>query len=392
MTRWARTLGRMCQMVAQSRSMPGMRQTIEFIRSGGIGKVRLAHALCYKRRPSIGLVDTPAPLSPGLDFDLWAGPAPAVVPRRERLHYDWHWNRLTGNRDLGNHNPHELDKARWGLGKQTLPTRVVSVGGRLGSWSGGTDQLHYDNFLEAVRSRDRSRLHLDIEEGHLSSALTHLGNVSWALGEPVDPGTRQARGRRWPPRCRKWPRRSPLSLSICWPTPSTSRPRPSCSAASWRSIRPPSDRRIPRPTRCSPASIAGATDCRGPEPGPIVGRRFTAVPRGCESRTPATHGTWGSPSVTKSHAPCSDFPKGSVASVTSASRPSMAAGDGPRVRTDWEPSSEMSSVSRRPPCRASSRWRWPGDRFAVAHPRAAGRNIARGQDSAETPGRIGPAG
>ena len=265
-TQWARKLGRICQMGAQSRSMPGMRQAIQFIHSGGIGAVRLAHALCYKRRPSIGLVDTPAPLPAGLDFDLWAGPAPAVVPHRERLHYDWHWNRLTGNGDLGNQNPHELDKARWGLGKHSLPTRVVSLGGRLGyrdngdtansqitlfqwddamvvsevrgleitspptiarqagpvavaniwwgtdgyvvtpnyksgvafdydgkqlgTWSGGSDQLHYDNFLEAVRSRDRSHLHLDIEDGHLSSAMAHLGNVSWALGEHAPLGTR----------------------------------------------------------------------------------------------------------------------------------------------------------------------------------------------------------
>ena len=265
-TQWARKLGRLCQMGAQSRSMPGMRQAIEFIHAGKIGKVKVAHALCYKRRKSIGLVDTPAPLPAGIDFDLWAGPAPAVVPRRERLHYDWHWNQLTGNGDLGNQNPHEIDKARWGLGKHTLPTQVVSLGGRLGyqdngntansqvslfkwddalvisevrglelktkptiarqagpvgvaniwwgtegyvvapnyssgmafdydgkelaSWKGGSDQLHYDNFLDAVRSRDRATLHLDIEEGHLSSAMAHLGNVSWGLGEQASLGTR----------------------------------------------------------------------------------------------------------------------------------------------------------------------------------------------------------
>ncbi|NDC54008.1 MAG: gfo/Idh/MocA family oxidoreductase [Planctomycetia bacterium] len=265
-TDWARKLGRICQMGVQSRSNTGMRQAIEFIHAGTIGAVKVAHALCYKRRPSIGLVDTPAPLPPGIDFDLWAGPAPAVVPHRRKLHYDWHWNRLTGNGDLGNQNPHELDKARWGLGKNTLPKRVVSLGGRLGyhdngdtansqlslfqwddaivisevrgleiktpptiarqagpvavadiwwgtegyvvapnynsgvafdydgkqlgKWSGGTDQLHYDNFLEAVRSRDRSHLHLDIEEGHLSSALAHLGNVSWSLGKEAPLGTR----------------------------------------------------------------------------------------------------------------------------------------------------------------------------------------------------------
>jgi hypothetical protein len=114
-----------------------MRQAIEFIHAGKIGTVRVAHALCYKRRKSIGLVDTPAPLPAGIDFDLWAGPAPAVIPNRERLHYDWHWDQLTGNGDLGNQNPHEIDKARWGLGKHTLPTEVVSLGGRLGYQDNG---------------------------------------------------------------------------------------------------------------------------------------------------------------------------------------------------------------------------------------------------------------
>jgi predicted dehydrogenase len=253
-------------MGAQSRSMTGMRKAIEFIRSGKIGPVRVAHAVCHKRRKSIGRVDTPAPLPAGIDFDLWAGPAPAIVPIRERLHYDWHWNRLTGNGDLGNQNPHELDKARWGLGKTDLPRRVVSLGGRLGyvdngdtpnslvtifqwddavivsdvrglpvkadvaraadavplrvgniwwgttgyvvstnyssaaafdydgqelaNWQGGLYQQHFANFIKGVKSRRYEDLHLDIADGHLSSALSHLGNVSFALGEPVAPGTR----------------------------------------------------------------------------------------------------------------------------------------------------------------------------------------------------------
>ena len=267
MTQWARKLGRMCQMGVQSRSMTGMRETLDFIHSGKIGKVTAARAICYRSRPSIGLVDTPAPIPEGLDFDLWCGPAPKVVPTRKRLHYDWHWVQVTGNGDLGNQNPHELDKARWGLQKQELPKRVVSLGGRLGyidngdvansqvtaflwddallisdvrglpiktpvtfglkggpfkgacniwhgtegyvvgpnynsgvafdndgneigKWTGGAYQAHFANFVKAIRSRNYKDLHLDIEDGHLSSALAHLGNVSWKLGKVVPPGTR----------------------------------------------------------------------------------------------------------------------------------------------------------------------------------------------------------
>ena len=267
MTQWARKLGRMCQMGVQSRSMPGMRDTLEFVKSGKIGEVKVAKAICYRRRGSIGLVETDAPVPEGMDFDLWCGPAPKVLPKRKRLHYDWHWVFETGNGDLGNQNPHELDKARWGLGKQELPKKVVSIGGRLGyidngdvansqvsiyqwddallisdvrgldiktkitfglkggpfdgacniwygtsgyavgpnytsgiafdydgnelgRWSGGSYQAHFANFLKAVKSRDYKDLHLDIGDGHLSSALAHLGNVSYRLGKEVPLGTR----------------------------------------------------------------------------------------------------------------------------------------------------------------------------------------------------------
>lgn len=42
---------------------------------------------------------------------------------------------------------------------------------------GGGD--HFDNFFRAVRSRKTSDLNADILEGHLSSALCHLGNISY---------------------------------------------------------------------------------------------------------------------------------------------------------------------------------------------------------------------
>ncbi len=44
---------------------------------------------------------------------------------------------------------------------------------------------HFANFLKAVRSRKHEDLFADIEEGHLSSALCHMGNISYLLGSPV---------------------------------------------------------------------------------------------------------------------------------------------------------------------------------------------------------------
>lgn len=54
-------------------------------------------------------------------------------------------------------------------------------GEMVAKFSGGAD--HFANFLTAVRSRKRSELHADILEGHLSSGLCHLGNISYRLGQ-----------------------------------------------------------------------------------------------------------------------------------------------------------------------------------------------------------------
>jgi predicted dehydrogenase len=53
-------------------------------------------------------------------------------------------------------------------------------------FSGGAD--HYANFIKAVRSRKHSDLNADIEEGHISSALCHTGNISYYLGSEASPG------------------------------------------------------------------------------------------------------------------------------------------------------------------------------------------------------------
>lgn len=55
-------------------------------------------------------------------------------------------------------------------------------------FGGGTEADHYDNFVRAVRSRKAEELHADILDGHLSSALCHLGNISYRLGSPVVAG------------------------------------------------------------------------------------------------------------------------------------------------------------------------------------------------------------
>jgi predicted dehydrogenase len=251
----ARKYKRICQTGTQCRSQQGTIDAIEYIKAGKIGKVTVARGLCYKRRDSLGLCGGPQPVPETIDYNLWTGPAPLKPPHRNTkqhgtVHYDWHWFWDYGNGDLGNQGIHQMDIARWGLGKDSLPTSVIGLGGRFGykddgetpnthlsffdygdaqlifevrglpedaeylgakvgnifhgeegyvvlnkytggaafdkdgklveSFSGKGD--HHANFIQACRSRKYTDLRADILEGHLSSALCHLGNISYLLG------------------------------------------------------------------------------------------------------------------------------------------------------------------------------------------------------------------
>src|SRR6185295_13596729 len=46
---------------------------------------------------------------------------------------------------------------------------------------------HQANFIKAVRSRKQEDIVAPILDGHLSSALCHLGNISYRVGKQVPP-------------------------------------------------------------------------------------------------------------------------------------------------------------------------------------------------------------
>ena len=97
-----------------------------------LGKILYARIVNYKRRESIGKITTPGPIPQTCDYNLHSGPIPIMPLPRQNLHYDWHWQWLTGNAELGNNGSHQLDFCRWALGKTNLPQKVISFGGRFG--------------------------------------------------------------------------------------------------------------------------------------------------------------------------------------------------------------------------------------------------------------------
>jgi predicted dehydrogenase len=252
----ARKLGRICQAGTQNRSNAAWIEAIQYIRDGKLGRVDLARSIVYGRRDSIGGPGT-CEIPAGVDYDLWLGPAAKVPLTRPKFHYDWHWVWNTGNGELGNNNIHSLDVCRWGLGVTGLGNSVFSYGGRFGyadagetpntqvvvydfgdttivsetrglktepfrpgSKDGclfygtegiiaegshfdpqgklvrtfsGKSQDHFANFLKAVRSRKVSDLNADILEGHQSTALCHIGNISYRLGQAASPDSIERR-------------------------------------------------------------------------------------------------------------------------------------------------------------------------------------------------------
>ena len=125
----ARKYNRIVQQGSQSRSSPALQEAVQKMRDGEFGEVYMARGLCYKWRDTIGKTPVSSRCRPGVDYDLWTGPAPKREFTKNRFHYNWHWFWDTGNGDLGNQGIHEVDIARWGLGV-THPTKVSAIGGK----------------------------------------------------------------------------------------------------------------------------------------------------------------------------------------------------------------------------------------------------------------------
>jgi predicted dehydrogenase len=244
MVQAARRHNRVVQVGTQRRSAPDCQSALELVRSGKLGKIPFAKAWIAGHRPSIGhRKDGPVPK--GVDYDLWQGPAPSRPFNPNRFHYEWHWFWDYGTGELGNNGIHGLDLARWLLSldapvrvsagggnyfydddRQTPDTQVVTfdfptcsmvwehrIWSRTGNegqgfgvtlygehgtlifdnhgWhvkdgitasdkSGEMQRAHVRNFLDSIKNGRRPNA--DIEEGHKSTRLCHLGNIAFRTG------------------------------------------------------------------------------------------------------------------------------------------------------------------------------------------------------------------
>ena len=119
---------RIVQHGVQLRSSEAIREAIQLLRDGIIGRVYMARGLVFRWRPDIGNKGI-SKIPEGLDYDLWCGPAPMAPFTRNLVHYNWHWHWNYGNCDVGNQGIHETDLCMWGL-NVGLPEQITSMGGK----------------------------------------------------------------------------------------------------------------------------------------------------------------------------------------------------------------------------------------------------------------------
>jgi predicted dehydrogenase len=123
----ARKYGRIVQVGAQNRSNENVLRAIDYAHSAEFGDIHFVRVLNSKERVNIGKKpDGPAP--EGVDYEMWLGPAPLRPFNENHFHYAWHWFWTYSGGDIINDGIHQIDVARWLIGKD-YPKSVVSGGG-----------------------------------------------------------------------------------------------------------------------------------------------------------------------------------------------------------------------------------------------------------------------
>jgi len=125
----SRAHDRVVQLGQWQRSGPHWEAAVAFVKSGALGNIRTVKTWAYQgwMKPVPVLPDTDAP--PGVDYDMWLGPAKKRPFNRNRFHFSfrWFWDYAGGlMTDWG---VHIIDFALYGM-DAPFPKSVMASGGK----------------------------------------------------------------------------------------------------------------------------------------------------------------------------------------------------------------------------------------------------------------------
>jgi len=125
----ARKYNRIVQVGTHRRSSPLYARLAEWCRAGKVGKITVSRAyrLSNMAPGGIGRAQPTQP-PPGLDWDMWLGPRPAVPYRETIAPYKFRWWTPYSSQ-MANWGVHYLDLIRWMTG-ELAPASVCAMGGR----------------------------------------------------------------------------------------------------------------------------------------------------------------------------------------------------------------------------------------------------------------------
>jgi predicted dehydrogenase len=130
--------GRAVQAGQWQRSMPHFVDALNYLKGGSLGKIRTVKAWAYQG----WMKDIPAkpdsPVPPGVNYDMWLGPAPKRPFNENRFHFNfrWFWDYAGGlMTDWG---VHLIDYALLGM-DSPLPKSVYASGGKYAYPDGGNE-------------------------------------------------------------------------------------------------------------------------------------------------------------------------------------------------------------------------------------------------------------
>lgn len=245
----ARKLNKICQGGTQNRSLGALMTAAEYIKAGKLGDVKLARTIIYGRRGSIGPKTTcEIPPKCDFNLWLGPATQQPLTRKNMHYDWHWFWDTGNGELGNNNIHMVDISRwllGLEGLGDSVVslggrlgepdcgetpntqitvhrfgPTTIIQEvrglksapfsdkfksgyviygtegfiaegarfdpeGNLVEKFESKNGANHFDNFIQAVRSRNRDELNAEIEKGHVSTGLCHVANISHRLGKPT---------------------------------------------------------------------------------------------------------------------------------------------------------------------------------------------------------------